>query len=589
MTPLSALRNNLIEMASVQCEANSLVTSFSGKTLYASKSFMGLFFRIFTSKEKRIAKVEHAVQETVEKFWNVMGNLSESRDTYLAEMRKKLRKETYDLRGMEQAQKVLLKAALHFKPLFKCVEQQRPNPLLQYLLTGREEEQARNFTGLSGFIRFVQRSKDFELATKTEIPLTQLKKLYDIKALKAKEEDKIKAWMEKVCGVNVAPTRSLRKQRLFKQCTNRALHRYLYQLTQNLFMVRDRQHFERLGNLENKLVEWGFDVFTGEDEAHLNWRNGLKEGSVLLNGGREIVLGEELAPPLYEEEGQSRVFAIQGDPAWEIVIYRSESEAFRLNHYLADLHSGIPMAAISSPINFGEWLYRERLRQPITAFKWSRKGVKGSDKEKMQTIIELIKSLISHKYTPLPFDRPFDASFFQFNAQGEMRVTYPMVQDGRHYDIFEEMIVECSRGNMQVHDYLLRESGLKNTKRFKSYQTIVKAVLKGGDLDKIANDNGKIRLPELIQRRRDLCNKILEIRDTVQSEILENYTTRMKLGKPLIKFIQKRYELEGWGFRLPDKFKESIKNSFLATHMKKFKLKYPGSRGKTAKKVKSKV
>ncbi len=574
MTPLSALRNNLIEIASVQCEASSLVTSFSGKTLYSSRSFMGLIFRLFTSKEKRTLKVERAVRETVEKFWNVAGELLECRTTYQLEKRKKFNKEIYDLRALEQAEKVMLKAAMHFKPLFKCAEQNRPNPLLQFLFTGREADQVRNFSDLSGFIRFLQRNKNFELATKTEIPLAPLKKLYELRRLRAKEEDKIKVWMAKVCEINATPTLSQRRQRLFKQCTPRSVHRYLNQLTQYLLMRNELEHFSRFGHFEEKLVEMGFDLLAGEDEEHLAWRRDLKEGSVLTHGGGEVVLGEELPPPLYEEEGQSRVFAIQGDPAREVVVYRNESETFRYNRYLYGLHSGIPMASTFLPKHFGAWIFRERLRQPITEFDWLPNGYKKGDKAKLQTIIDLIKSLISHKYTPLPFDRPFDASFFQFNAQGEMRAAYPMVQDGRHFDIFEEIIERCSQGHYHVRDYLIQNSGLKKTKKIKGYQKLVEKVLKGGNLEKIANDNGKIHLPELIARRLQLGRSILEARETIQKEILTTYSSRFKSGKIrklLTKKILDIYKKDGYGFHLHEKFKDIIKYSFLGEYKEHFK------------------
>jgi hypothetical protein len=557
-----ALRNNLIVGASTQFEPNRLVTSFSGKTLYSVKSLPGVFFKLFQSKEKREEKTLLAIEGIRQKFWEHVADLLECRTTYIEGYKNKLQGKVYDLNGVEAAEKTILHSTLYFKPIFKAVDKRQELPVVKFLLHQREEDQTVDFVRLCGFMRFVQRKKDFELVTGVETPLVPLQKLYTYNRLRAKEEAKVRAWIEKIGEAKQRPIPGFNGKKVFRLHTNRSIHRYLKAIAEYLLMIEPEKHIMRLGLLECKLLKRGFTVLQEPDPDHIAWRDALHEGVEIRFGSESIVLAEDLPCAPHEVPDQTRVFAVKDDPSKEVVTYQSESELLRRIYSVHKFHYGIRLAKNLSFNNQLQLVIRERLYKPISEFEWSgHSPLTQEDRQLLEPILDLLKKFIALDYTPDPGGRDLRASDFKFTAEGEMRSAISMSFVPKNYRMLEYFVFDCARGNQAVYETLMKESGLHQFEEYRAYVTVVKRALKGREREDAATGYGFYELESLLEDRRRLYDSVIAIRDQVLENVQKEYTVSKKGLSLINKAVLKTYKAHSRGFQLFANFYDQVLNS----------------------------
>lgn len=585
MINLSTLRYNLIELSSVGLDRNRLVPSFSGKSLYSSKSFLGRFFKLFQSKEKREEKLALLIERTYLKFWECIAELTEDKNTYLEAQQHKLRGEIYDLRSMEEAEKKLLKAALYLKPVFKAVEKIHSMPVVNFVMHQRDVEEQRNLFQLSGFIRFVQQKKNFELVTGLETPLAILRKLYMHEKIKAKEEVRIRQWIDKIAEINQAPPSGLNAKKAVRIRSGRSMHRYLLAISSYLLKNEPEFHVVRVGCMENKLVKRGLSILDEEDLIHPEWPEALQEGGEIYVGNQKIKLAEPLSQAAYEEFDQTRVFAIEGDPASEVVVYKNESMAFRSFYEIAKYHYGITLPKITAFSDQYQVPIRERLYNPLSELEWSQnQPFTRDDRRQIKTISDLLRTLNGLTYTPYPNEKELRASDFMFNAQGEMRSAIPMGYIPRNYWVLENFAYDCSRGIGAVYSALMKESGLDQTVEFKSYQRVVEKALKGEVLEAVASDRGTYKSQEIIETRTVLYEAIISERNKVLEDLNCKFETNKKNRRLVNKAIIETYLLHSFGFHIFEDFHLQVKERL--TLEAKLELKREPKKSRRSKKSK---
>lgn len=562
MTHLLALRSNLSEIWSAQGDQRRLVTSFSGKSIYSSRSFMGRIFRLLMPKQIKEKKLHAAVEKTMREFWRYVEVLERSADQYLDFQRKKLIGIEFDPRGLESAENHLLKAALYFGPLWKDAEKGRPNELIKFL-SSRDSEEEEALKELSGIIQFVKRKKDYEWATGIETPLDQFRKIFMAAKLKNKDEKKIQAWIDEVKDSPNLKRKGLKEKRIEKITSCRSVHKFLVALSRYFFMEDESTLFFRIGRLEHKLLKKGFTVLEEDDPLHLEWRERIKEGTTIGEDEEKIELGEELSPAEYEFDDQVRVFGVRGDHLKEVAVYRNESEGFRFNYHIRRKHFGIPLPLIFNHQKNGLMILRERLYQPISELEWDDLKYTDNDYRAMEPIVQLIKTFKDISYTPAPVEAPFDAGYFQFNADGEMRSAYPMTPTRWNYEALENFVHQCSQGIVHLFSYIMSKSGLSQLKEWKAYQRVAQAALKGEDVEKVAANKGKIATEEIIENRRALYFRIVQAKEKVFRSLSQTHLVKKSIKKDVNQAILEMYNELSLGFHVPDNFEISVINRLI--------------------------
>lgn len=520
---LSVLQKNLIEMSNANNLKLDLVASVDQSRVY-HKDF-GCAFLYFRGD------LNQTLDQIRQVFLKTMVILDKNKKKYFKQLRFELLNKPFNLESRDKAERYLLHFSMRFKPLLKDGLKNSSKPYLIYLCADTPPSQMKMlFTA----VRLCQKMKDFEIITKTTIPLKILLKLSLNKDLKAKSNDQLLLWLEKVRASQGYQIPSLDGPIENSFIKIRFFHRLLYEIVHffNEEVLAESKKGD-VGILEQHLLQKNPQILEERDEKHLAWRKNLPIKHKLDMNGESYIL-EKIIDNLENDPAYPVVFAVEGNPAIEVVIETSEYKTYLQDFNYRSLHCGILQAKILIAEQYGAYSIRERLYHPLSLIEWQSANILDSrDKIAAAPIIELVQGLIRLPFTPYPLH----PKNFLFNICEEMRSKVLLVPDMKNVDAIEFFIYQCAFGsqekpNWTVFSYLIKASGLEGTKEAVFYHELIKMAAQGITQEKALScfpsikDAGKLKIIERLyiaiprikeKLKEELC-KIYQVKDDKKFE-----------------------------------------------------------------------
>lgn len=477
-------------------------------------------------------------------FWKSIEELDQSKAVYFHHFVKELKNEKPDICQMEKAENHILQFCSKFKPFIQAViHSDTIAPYIDFLCQSNQR-QITQLKMVFSAARLCQKLKDLELSTKMKVPTKVLLKISLEEKLLAEDKDQIDRW---IVALQAA------KNRKIPSCegplNNSFVHiRFQHSLLNDLvhfFSEIDKQIKADLGLLEMDLQKMGLSSLEEFDAKHNAWRMNLRTGDAIKIGDKVLRLGE-LLKNRERFIDQPLVFAVEGNSDEEVIIEKSEREAYKIDLEQRVLHCGIIRAKVLAA-SCGRVLLYERLSHSLTENKWPQFNKKSTSQEFdfSSAIVSLMQGFMKMPYTPYPLI-PEAFACYKYS----LRATMTLIPTAKNFEAIENFAYLCAKGISKAFTYLMTESGLAKSPWSQSYQALVRMALDREDQTNAISQNRSIKDEYVIRARNNLY-----------AAIVNGYTI-------LLAELEKRYE----DFSLT-KIRAAIKHKIMEKHQ----LLCPGS------------
>lgn len=522
---LTTLRSNLIEMSLAEDLHRDLVASSNQKRVF------GRTVKAFSSQS--YFHLDGTLKKIKEIFWEHVGELQKQTKIFFEHLNAELRKEKYHPDEKDNAFAKILYFCMRMKPVMQDVIKDRIKPYLTFLLQ-KEKGERLDLKELFSVARFCQKMKDFELSSDDPLPLDLLFRasLGRNPKFKVKEKEKLQAWLNKVKAAAYKKIASFEGPIENSFVKVRFINKLLREITDyfNAEVVSEGQKSD-LGCLELELLELGLEVFSIPDSKHITWRSRLEPGSIIDVNEDRLELGEILENE-EREDHLPMIFAVKDDPSREVVI--EPNGALSNLRYLEErcLHCGVPKAQVIAMEKYGAAYVRERLYSSLNFIHWrSLEWEIGTtyDKPRCQPLLQLINGFMNMPFTPYPLV-PYAIAE---NVDKEFRATRMLIPALKSFEYLENFVRLLSQGdqdrvNPAVFSYLMRESGMRDMPEALVYQDLVRMACNNEERSKATSLNFTIVVQAIIDKRIEIFDRIVRLRDAIKEKILHSYKVKSK-------------------------------------------------------------
>lgn len=395
-------------------------------------------------------------------------------------------------------------------------------------------------------VRQFQKMKDLEKVTQTKIPYLTLLKVASNGNLKAKDEDKLKTWIQKINQLAKTKLPSFKGPVENSYGKVRFLHRVLRD-TVSLFnenLPKTTKKAE-VGRLELELLQRGCTFFKHADPTQVTWCNQLVPGSVVSVKGVDYRIENVLQKDERNREAPT-IFSVEGHPDLELVVERNGAIGHIKDHLEHLEHCGIFRQQLIGIEEYGRAALYERVYHPLNKTPWASTTFTFDERHDgpfAVPIVDLLQGLIQMPFTP----HPLAPESFGFTSKNEMRARHLLLPARKSFDALEQFAFKCSydgEGNFhpKVFQYLMQQSGLQKMPQAQVYQRAVKASL----------DNKRTETES--EQSAALYQSIHIIKNRLLGELLRrSYKQANQLQKQISQVIANTYRCYGGGI-LPNDF-----------------------------------
>lgn len=284
------------------------------------------------------------------------------------------------------------------------------------------------------------------------------------------------------------------------------------------------------------------DILCEEDPVHMQWRENLKEGSIIQCNGKDLTLGKELGNKAVLD--CNRVFELTGDLSQFVVI-------IALNRFLLPIRAhkmekdqwGVQGAPIFQLDKKGRCLLMEKLPHAVVNYPWGDnvKLLKPEDHDKGLVLANHV--FCFHQWGFIPKRICPEYLFFADNV---LKSVHILEKEAFHYNNLERFCYDLGRHNVVITDFVMHVSKLIEHPVAKFYREAVEYVIinETTDLMQLKQPEG-FKGPEYRFPAEQICKQASEIlgnsyviiRDLLRRKGAHNH----KQDKDLLKRVKDRF------------------------------------------------
>jgi hypothetical protein len=273
------------------------------------------------------------------------------------------------------------------------------------------------------------------------------------------------------------------------------------------------------------LDQQGCSFLHAEDPSHMDWREGLIEGSQIECNGKQFTLGKQLSSNK-DIDDEFKIYELKSHPDFVVKIARNKFRlaidakqaankkahwGVRLVETIKDLDGRGQAPLISGLDASGRCVILEKLNSPISDHVWKSNSVAlTSDDEKIALI------LASHLYCMNQWKASAEGmttSHLLFDAQGVLKSTHLLKKGPPNYNVWEEFCIQAAKENVFVIAFLMNVSKLIEHPVGCYYRDAVVYVIEKGVTDLLSRPLPKGHNNPIYNKRvEDLCKRALELR-----------------------------------------------------------------------------
>jgi hypothetical protein len=364
------------------------------------------------------------------------------------------------------------------------------------------------------------------------LPLDLVSKLLTKQSMQKEEMTKLVSWISK-----------------FKKV--RPIHKFLTEFSKHIINP-DIIQFE-LTCLKNECY-----VFKKPDPKHLKWRESLKSGDCLQGSIRNqlqnITIGDSFGKK--ESQPDEQIFFTIKEHPDKLLMISSNRALLALKMKWASEGGWALRSPIFDYIDpKGKFAIIEKFRTPLSSLAWTSTSIlKENEKNIALPIANYVKWLQDQNMSVTNLN----PEYVMFDSTGKLRAAKNQERIKYDFVALEKFIQECSHNNLTVFQYLMKASGLWESKHGCFFRGVVADTLyeENVNISLMASARGVIDQKDLKQAE-ELRKSILMLRDKLAIEF--------KFDKKHIgKHIEAVYlELKA-SFTLWPTFEELVKKHMIA-------------------------
>lgn len=294
----------------------------------------------------------------------------------------------------------------------------------------------------------------------------------------------------------------------------RPLHKFLTEFSK--YMVNPD-----IAALEITCLKNQCGVFKQSDPKHLLWRQKLEAGKrskkIPINGVfQNITISGQFGKKETEPDEQI-FFAIKEHPDKLLMVSSNRALLALKKAWTKDGSWGLKTPTFYYLDPQGKYAVVEKFPLAITHPEWkSTTKICERDKKFVEPMANYVKWLNNQKISVTNLD----LRYIMFDSYGTLRTV--KIQEKLNYDYFalEKFVLEFSQNNLAVFQYMMKESGLWNSKHGSFFRAVVRETLdnKKPDIPEIGTFRGIFERKDL-DSAAELSKSILMLRDKLASEL----------------------------------------------------------------------
>lgn len=247
------------------------------------------------------------------------------------------------------------------------------------------------------------------------------------------------------------------------------------------------------------LEQQGCELLFREDPEHMDWREGLSEGSKVVCNHTELTLGKQLSPEK-EMDDRFKIFECKNYPNVVVKIannrffllieahkaqHGEEHSIFRFVDTVNHLAKGDGDLVRGGLDNEGRCVIQEKLFSPLSDIKWLSQGlILNAEDEKCALVFA------NHLYCMLQWKMTLPdltLTHLMWDVEGVLKSTRLLKKGDANYNWLESCCVNAAKGNLGVLNFLMRVSQLHQHPVGRYYREAVEYTLKWGEMDLIGH------------------------------------------------------------------------------------------------------
>lgn len=547
--PMSRNMQELFVATTVGSSRHALVSNLSGTKLYYAKAGWGKLWNVFycfwslffgvalkhKNLKKALVKTDTLFKELTEKIKEVVAAYKKNLTSHLEE------DASFNPKLLDKYRWLMTQWNDATKPFLKLIHSGNNKQIRSlwhryfgWNMTKQISDAPFQCGAFFQEIRKYQHLINLDRIIQVETPLVVLRKLSQEKKLLKEEENKLSIWIKAINENS-------------KKMTVSRLHRGLKALVSHIETYQWREGLKNpsVATLEVELVKKGCSIFRQIDPKHLQWREHLKEDSLLYCNEWELLLGSRMG--VSKKEDNNLVYAIQKRDDIVAVIGKNTAILGIKKKLIDDYSYGIRSARCVEVDNSGKCAIVERLRMPLSSFEWSQDETPTEmDQKQAFPIIGQIKWCVDQGRTPINLSE----KYLLFDKQGVLKNQKVSLEGPFNYPALESFARGCSAKSNVIFKYIMKESGLFDHPYRKYYLEVVEKTLSKDpvDLEDLAAfDPHRITDPLVTEQAKCLKKEIINLQKRCLKSILRSYDIGDKkvIRQNINESIQKFYADQG--------------------------------------------
>jgi hypothetical protein len=386
---------------------------------------------------------------------------------------------------------------------------------------------------------------NLEIMLQQSVPLIELIKLSDpTQNLEESERRKLAVWIKGLndLGLNSqSPKNRISAVSLLRNVLNEVVQATAIQ-----------GHFQiNVGQLVNKLDDYGCKLMQIEDRNHVAWRRQLKKGDVITCNGENFTLGEELQnkkvsslenqnstrrfKPLPRKRDKYKIFNLESHPELIVKIGSSPFDLAINSHKFQEFHCGIPgvtgVDKISETDDKRPVVFLEKIPLLLSSHHWTSNECRLNEKDE-----RILSRVASSLFCMRDWRKWLEGVTLERLGinKDQIFTSLDWLEGGDdNYLAAEKFCIEIANSggtqNVNVLRYLMEVSGYSQHPMADFYREIVMTMLKTGDFNFVT-----FSLPrdcdrqEYTKQAKNLFKQAKTLRDACVDEVTKNIEDKVK-------------------------------------------------------------
>jgi hypothetical protein len=349
----------------------------------------------------------------------------------------------------------------------------------------------------------IQKIIDLEGLFQKPLPLFILKKLATAQEITESESQKLQSWIAKIN----------KNDRIDLEIFHEGLRACV-----DCFSTK--QPPADLSILELALADRKCELFDRPDQAHMRWRKSLKSGDNIQCNGKQIKIGDPVGAK-FTELDRHIIFTVEDDPQEIIVIGINKAVLSLEYRIMQDKCAGTYFPNYIDVDAQGICARVERLKRSLDRVVWvGSDSLDPTDKNTAEPIANLMKYWIKNKITL----QDMSLKNFMFSNDDILKyakINFPVDID---YIALEDFVLACSKGNLAIFLYLVKNSTL-NLQTYRQLYTCMMQHALNNEEKKAEEAASILRIddPKIFIRANQLYNEVRLLKEKCCSTIFENF------------------------------------------------------------------